>query len=566
MSAPSRYGDEAEVNSSIIASGAHIEGEVRNSIIGRKVFIEKGAKVYNSVIMNQCRIRKDSIVEFSLLDKETIILENAVVRGDLDKLFVSEKKQVVFSNEGLSILQVASECFPYIKTGGLADVVGGLALELSKQGIKSQVILPLYPQIMKKYELFLELRSASKILYNDVEYRVNLYSLNNLNTTYYFIESYDFFERDKIYGYEDDGDRFAFFSLAVIRFLKALDQIPDVIHLHDWHTGLIPCIIKNEMLDYRTLMTIHNIEYQGIYDINIYKKLNIDNHKLIGYTKVNFMESGLINATKISTVSETYRDELKYEYYSKNLFDVINKRDRDFYGVLNGLETDINPDNDLEIEMRYNLVNVFDAKKINKEDLQKKMHLEIGDKYFVLGMVTRIVEQKGFDILIPALYDALNNSNIEFVILGTGDEKYLNTLKDLKNKFPTRVSLNLEYDATKPNYIYAGADAFLMPSRYEPCGIGQMIALKYGTIPVVRQTGGLNDTVDSYDLSSKRGNGFKFFNYDTRDLIFQISNAYNIFTDKPEDWKQLIINAMNSKFSLEDTAKEYIELYRITRI
>ena len=239
---------------------------------------------------------------------------------------------------------------------------------------------------------------------------------------------------------------------------------------------------------------------------------------------MNFMEIGLMNATKISTVSETYRDELKYEYYSKNLVDVINRRDRDFYGVLNGLESDISPKQDLEIEMRYTLVNVFEAKKVNKEYLQRTMGINIGDEYFVLGMVTRIVEQKGFDILIPALYDVLNNSKIEFVILGTGDEAYMDALLNLQSRFPNQVKINLGYDSTKPNYIYAGCDAFLMPSRFEPCGIGQMIALKYGSIPIVRQTGGLNDTVEGYDLSSRRGNGFKFFNYDSRDLIFQINN------------------------------------------
>ncbi|XMB71983.1 glycogen/starch synthase [Mycoplasmatota bacterium WC30] len=563
MSAPSRYGEEAKVSNSIIASGAFIEGEVRNSIIGRKVYIEKGAQVFNAVIMNQCRIKKDSRIEYSILDKETQVVENSIVEGDPDKLFVSEKKQVVVSNASLSILQVTAECFPYIKTGGLADVVGGLATQYSLQGIKSQVILPLYPKVRENYELFLELVASNKIKYNNQSYRVNLYSLNNQNTIYYFIESYDFFDREEIYGYDDDGDRFAFFSKAVIKFLDALEQSPDIIHIHDWHMGLIPCILKNEKVDIKTLMTIHNIEYQGVYSSNIYNKLGIENNKILGHNKINFMEIGLINATKISTVSETYRDELKYEYYSKNLVDVINKRDRDFYGVLNGLEEDVSPLQDLEIGMRYSLVNVFEAKEINKNDLQRRMSLPSGEQYFVLGMVTRIVEQKGFEILIPALYEVLNNPNIQFVILGTGKESYMESLRGLKRKFPNQVSINLTYHATKPNYIYAGADAFLMPSRYEPCGIGQMIALRYGTIPIVRQTGGLNDTVEVYDLSSKRGNGFKFFNYDSRDLIFQINNAYNIYTSAKDDWQQLIINAMHSKFSLEDSAKEYIELYKI---
>jgi len=551
MSAPSRYGDFANVKNSIIASGAVIEGEVINSIIGRKVKIQYGAKVKDSIIMNQSIIEADAVVEYSIFDKETRVLKGSIVTGEEDNIYISEKKQIVTTHKKLAILQVASECYPYIKTGGLADVVGSLAEEYSDMGKKSQVILPLYPQIKEKYDLLLELKVSNSIFYGNKNYKVNLYSIVNTNTVYYFVESYDFFERDKVYGYEDDGDRFAFFSLAVVSFLDAFDEYPDIIHLHDWHTGLLPLILKNRELPIKTLMTIHNIEYQGIYDIDILTKLEIENP--VQYTrlsKINFMEIGLNHATKISTVSETYKDELRYEYYSKNLVEIINKRFRDFYGILNGLKEDVNPKFDLEIAMKYNLVNVFSAKKINKLDMQKKLGILRGEKYFVIGMVTRIVEQKGFDIILPALHQVLENPLFEFVILGTGDDIYLEQLQQLKSRFPDRVSLNLEYDATKPQYIYAGADSFLMPSRYEPCGIGQMIALKYGTIPIVRQTGGLNDTIENFDTSSKRGNGFKFFNYDTRDLLFQLNNAFNIFANNPDDWRQIIINAMNSRFSL----------------
>jgi starch synthase len=563
MSAPARFGDFAKVDNSIIASGAVIEGEVQNSIIGRKVKIRYGAKIKNSIIMNQSIIEEDALVEFSILDKETNVLNNSIVTGDEYDIFVAEKKQIVTTHKSLAILQMSAECNPYMKTGGLADIVGALAEQYSDLGHKSQVILPLYPQIKEKYKLLMELRVSNSLFYGDKSYKVNLYSITNTNTVYYFIESYDFFDRDKVYGYEDDGDRFAFFSLAAIKLLDAIDEFPDVIHIHDWHLGLLPLLLKSADLDIKTLLTIHNIEYQGLYPLDILTKLKIENpwqYAKLG--KINFMEIGLSNASKISTVSDTYKDELKYEYYSKNLVDVINKRYRDFYGILNGIDKDIDPENDLEIAMRYNLVNVFTAKKINKLDLQKKLNILHGDEYFIIGMVTRIVEQKGFDIIIPALYQYLENPLTEFVILGTGKTEYLEQLKALKSKFPERVSINLKYDATNPQYIYAGADAFMMPSRYEPCGIGQMIALKYGTVPIVRQTGGLNDTVENYDISSKRGNGFKFFNYDSRDLLFQLNNAYNLFSNSKFDWQQLIINGMNSRFSLLDSAKKYLELYQ----
>ncbi|MFA7076106.1 MAG: glycogen/starch synthase [Candidatus Izemoplasmatales bacterium] len=564
MSAPSRYGDFATVKNSIIASGAVIEGEVVNSIIGRKVKVHYGSKVKDSIIMNQSIIESDSLVEYSIFDKETRVLKGSIVTGDENQIYVSEKKQIVTTHQKLSILQVASECNPYIKTGGLADVVGSLAEMFSDMGKKSQVILPLYPQIKEKYHLLLELKASNSVLYGDKNYKVNLYSIVNSNTVYYFVESYDFFEREKTYGYTDDGDRYALFTLSVISFLDAIDEYPDVIHIHDWHVSLLPLILKVRDIPIKTLMTIHNIEYQGIYSLDILSKLGINN--TLQYTrlnKLNFMEIGLNYATKISTVSETYKEELRYEYYSKNLVEIINKRARDFYGILNGLSDDINPATDLEIAKKYNLVNVFKAKKINKLDLQVKLDLLQGNEYFIIGMVTRIVEQKGFDIIIPAMHEVLQNSQIEFAILGTGEESYVEQLKYLKQQYPERVSLNLEYNATNPQYIYAGADIFLMPSRYEPCGIGQMIALKYGTVPIVRQTGGLNDTVDNYDISSKRGNGFKFYNYDTKDLIFQINNAYNLFLNMKDDWKQIIINAMNSRYSLYDSAKKYLELYQI---
>ena len=564
MSAPTRYGDFANVKNSIIASGAVIEGEVINSIIGRKVRISYGAQIHNSIIMNQSIVENDAIVEYAIFDKETQVLKNSIVTGDGENIYVSEKKQIVTSHQKLTILQLSAECYPYVKTGGLADIVGSLAEKFSTLGKKSQVILPLYTQVKRKYNLLLVLVASNSITYGKKKYKVNLYSITNSNTVYYFVESYDFFDREKIYGYEDDGDRFAFFSLAAISFMDAIEEQPDIIHFHDWHAGLVPLILKSKGIDIKTLMTIHNIEYQGIHDLNILNKLNIEN--LVHYTrqsKLNFMEMGLNYATKISTVSETYKDELKYEYYSKNLVEIINRRFRDFYGILNGLSEAINPEEDLEIAMRYNLVNVFSAKKINKIDLQRKQDILVGDDYFVIGMVTRIVEQKGFDIVIPALHQFLENPKVEFVILGTGEDIYLEQFRQLKERFPDRVSINLEYDATKPSYIYSGADVFLMPSRYEPCGIGQMHALRYGTIPIVRQTGGLNDTVENYDASSKRGNGFKFFNYDVRDLVFQLNNALNYFEYHKSDWQQLIINAMNSRFSLLDSAKKYIELYQM---
>jgi len=564
MSAPTRYGKDAVVKNSIIASGAFIEGQVINSVIGRKAHIHKGAQVSHSVIMNHAEIEKDAVVEYSILDKETSVVEGSKVLGTIDQLFVSEKKQIVTSEKSLNILQVSAEVQPFMKTGGLADVVGANAEAYSLLGKKSLVVMPLYPKIAKKYDLMLKFVTDKTIVFGEEEYKADLYSLTNQNTVYYFIDTYQFFDREKIYGYDDDDKRFAFFNLAVIEFLEDFEAYPNVIHVHDWHSALIPMIIKERKINVKTLLTIHNIEYQGDFTQRVLKYLKVNTHyKFLRPGTLNFLETGIHLADKLSTVSETYKDELTYEYYSKNLVEAIQRRTRDFYGILNGLSHEVGPKDDLEIAEKYDLVSVFHAKPKNKADLQQRLGLKKMASAFIIGMVTRIVEQKGFDIILPALYEVLGNDQIQFVILGTGDDEYMEKLRELEKRFPHQVSTNLTYDATNPNYIYAGADLFLMPSRVEPCGLGQMIALKYGTVPLVRQTGGLNDTIDHYDMSSKRGNGFKFYNFDSRDLIFQINYAYSIYKDHPNDWQQLMINAMNARFTIKDSAIKYIELYEM---
>ncbi|MDD5292966.1 MAG: glycogen/starch synthase [Candidatus Izemoplasmatales bacterium] len=566
MSAAARFGPQSRVRQSIVASGAVVEGSVTDSIIGRKVVVQKGAIVTHSVIMNQCVIEAGAKVRYAILDKETRVAAQASVEGSLNQLFLSEKKQTIIGDTHMNVLQISAECHPFIKTGGLADVVGALAVNFSKLGLVSHVMLPLYPKIKEKYQLLLENRAEQIIAYGAGKYKVALYQYYDDNVTYSFIESYDFFDRDEVYGYQDDGDRFAFFSLACLKFLDLFTEKPDIIHLHDWHAGLIPLLIRAnpEFAHIKTLMTIHNIEYQGVYDASIIEKVGLKSF-VLNHTQINFLELGLQYATKISTVSETYRDELRYAYYSHNLVDVINRRDRDFYGILNGLSDDISPLKDLLIHVKYNLMNVFSAKRANKADLQRRMELTTDDNHFILGMVTRIAEQKGFDILLPALEEVLQDPNIQFVLLGQGEARYVDRLTDLARRYPQQVKLNLGYYATEPNYIYAGADALLMPSRYEPCGTSQMIALRYGTIPIVRQTGGLNDTIEPFDSITKRGNGFKFYNYDARDLIFQIRQACRIFREDKEDWQQAIINAMNTRFWLKDSAKKYQELYQLMR-
>ena len=566
MSSPSRYGKEARVRNSLVASGASIEGTVLGSLIGRKAVVKKGAVVVDSVVMNQCTIEEGAKVEAAILDKETRVLAQAAIRGTPSDLFVTEKKQVVANDEKLSVLQIAAECQPFVKTGGLADVVGALALEYARLGVESRVVLPLYPAVREKYRYLMELRSEGIVVMDGKKYRATVYTYHDEGVIYSFIESFDFFDREKIYGYPDDGDRFAFFSKACLVFADLLPTLPDIVQVHDWHGGLIPLLMREDprFRESKSLFTLHNLEYQGVFDADLLRRAGIPNP--FGNTPfVNFMEIGLTTATKIATVSPTYREELKYEYYSKNFVNLIIRRDRDFYGILNGLGEEIDPARDLAIARRYSSADVASGKAANKADLQKRMGLLPGNDRFVLGMVTRIVEQKGFDILFYALDQILQDERVEFVLLGTGEERYVLGLRQMEARFPGRVKMNIGYDATLPNYIYAGADAFLMPSRYEPCGTGQMIALRYGTIPIVRQTGGLNDTVEPFNSAAGTGNGFKFYHFDSRDLIQQIENAHRIFREDPPAWTRLVQNAMASRFSFEATAKAYIALFRSMR-
>jgi starch synthase len=399
------------------------------------------------------------------------------------------------------------------------------------------------------------------VIYDDHRYKTAIYSRIYRDVTYYFIESFDFFDTDSIYGYDNDPDRFAFFNKAVITLFDQLEPF-DLVHVHDWHTALIPILLDNtkKYRSLKTLLTIHNIEYQGVADAAIIRKLGIKDF-IFRSSQINILEIGLDTATKISTVSPTYKEELKYEYYGRNLTYFILKRDRDFYGILNGIKSGLSPERDKLIYMNYQLSTRVD-KIENKRFLQKTMGIEQNDDAFVLGMVTRIAEQKGFDLLIQVLNEILVDSRIQFVLLGDGEPRYKDALQAIEKRFPSQVKLNLGFDATVPNYIYAGADAFLMPSRFEPCGLGQMIGLKYGTVPIVRDTGGLADTVDNYDPITHKGTGFKFYNYDPYDFKQTILMAHDVYVNTPDIWDQIMAHGMQKNYGLKRQARKYVDVYR----
>ena len=561
----SYFSDKSKVTNSLISSECSIDGEIINSFISRRTVIKEGAVIKNSIIMNNCVIESGAYIENAILDKETIVKANSIIKGTKDNPFLSEKKQYVSSSYLPKVAILSLECSPFIKRGGLSDMVGSLVKELSFIGADIKVFLPLYKEIKRRV---LEESTNTYTIEMEIDeeiHRIHIYSIEKEKLTYYFIDLYQFFDRDEVYGYPDDTYRFAYYTKTVLEFLNNYNIDIDIFHIHDWHTSLLPLFKKNypKYNNSISILTIHNMNYVGRSDKTLLEHFNLD-YQIDGWS-FNFLEVGINTVDEITTVSKTYAEELKYDYYSGDLRDSIVRRSNNLYGILNGLEEKIGPSNDLTIKLRYDKTNVFTNKEINKKFLCETCGFNYYPDMFILGMVSRIDEIKGFYLVIDALSSVLENENIYFVLLGVGDKHIIERLKSLESRFSGRVKLFLDFYGTNPNYIYSGADAFLMPSRIEPCGTSQMIALKYGTVPIVRQTGGLNDTIQSFDRTTKTGNGFKFYNMDSKELVSMINIAYDYFRYDKESWNKLILNGMDSNYSFSDCAKEYLNLYNLKR-
>ena len=559
------FGKNSLVSNSFISSGAIIDGTVKNSIISRRATIEKGATVINSVIMNTVKIESGAYVENAIIDKECIISSGVVIKGTKEEPFVSEKNQIIINQENPNVAILVAECSPYIKVGGLADMVGSLSIELTKLGPNVKVFLPLYRQIKKKYENTLQNDIELSLNIDSKTYHINTYSSVYENTTFVFIDLYMYFDRDKVYGYEDDPYRFGYYTYAVLEYLKAKREKIDVFHIHDWHTSLLPLFKKKypEFNNSKTVLTIHNLNYQGETSKDLVDHFQFD-YYVPGNT-LNILEAGINSVDMITTVSKTYAEELKYAYFSGNLQGALIRRQSSMYGIVNGLDDKFDPQTDLVIKSRYSIDDVFEKKEINKRFLCDVCGFEYSEDMFLVGMVSRIDYIKGFDLVLDSMDELLKDDRVKIVLLGTGIEELMGRLRDFGERYQGKFKCFLDYYGTKAEYIYAGADAFLMPSRIEPCGTSQMIALKYGTVPIVRQTGGLNDTIRMFDPQTNNGNGFKFYNYDVRDLIYTFNLCKDVYFNNKEGWKRIIKNAMSSNNSFERCAKEYLNLYNLVK-
>ena len=476
----------------------------------------------------------------------------------------------------LKVLYVASEAVPFIKTGGLADVAGSLPKALKKQGVDIRVVMPKYGKISHEYLDKMEHVYDGEFT---MAWRTKFLGIDKLEldgVTFYFIDNQEYFYREGFYGYGDDAERFAFFSRAALEILPKDDFWPDVIHTNDWHTALVNLYLRLDHIGdaryekIKTVFTIHNLKYQGVFPKDVMADaLGLDwkyftNGDLEYYDAVNFMKGAIIYADNVTTVSRTYAQEIQYEYFGEGLDGLLRSRAADLHGINNGLDTEIyNPEKDPYLTdpfTPYDADTALETKTDNKVALQHILDLPLERRTPLVAMVTRLVEAKGLDLVVRVLDELLEHENMQFVLLGTGDRVYEDWFRELAWRHPTKVSTNIYFSDEMAQRIYASSSIFLMPSAYEPCGLGQLIAMRYGAIPVVRATGGLTDTVIPYNKATGEGNGFLFADYNAHDMMYTIKKALTIYRDLGA-WKRLMKNAMQADYSWARSSKEYKALY-----
>ncbi len=485
----------------------------------------------------------------------------------------------------IKILLVSPEVVPFAKTGGLADVAGALSKVLPKLGCEVKTILPKYKMVnekkfkSKRLELSLPKIDTGK---KKVEFHIRRYCSQNSETEYLFLENREYYERDELYrdnktgyDYSDNDERFILFARGVLETVKALDWKPDLIHCNDWQSALIPAYLKTvyEADEFynriATLFTIHNIAYQGNFPRETFEKLGIKSELFYPLSpfeywgKVNFLKIGISYADLINTVSERYAVEIQSgSEYGYGMEGILRDRGRDLLGVLNGVDYgEWSPEKDKLIPYNYGKGNLW-VKTKNKEFLLKQAGLEFKEDIPLIGMISRLADQKGFDLL-QEIAGKLLAMEMRLVILGTGEEKYHRFLPMLEKKYKQKIKVFLKYDNKLAHLIEAGSDMFLMPSKYEPCGLNQLYSLKYGTVPVVRETGGLADTIENYDPQTKKGTGFVFKDYNGTELLSALKRALEFFKDKTV-WKGLMLQGMDKDFSWEASAGKYVQLYNKT--
>lgn len=471
----------------------------------------------------------------------------------------------------MNVLFISSEAVPFAKSGGLGDVIGALPRELQKQGVEVRVMLPLYQTIKENYADRLKFIEAYGV---GLSWRIEhcgLFELEHDGVRFYFLDNEKYFRREGYYGYYDDAERFAWFSKAALDSIAHLPgDRPEILHCSEWQTALVPVFLKtvyrgNEYFSkFKTVFTIHNIEYQGRYGMELLSDMFGIDGRDAGLLRMdgdlNLMKAAIVACDKLTTVSPTYAQELLYPFYGRGLQDIIRENEYKLSGILNGIDVSLfNPSKDQTLAANYTL-STFSKKAKNKAALQKELGLAEDESAPLIGMVGRLVEHKGIGLVREA-YDAILEEGAQLVILGTGSESYENFFKGKAWAYQGRAAAVTAFAGSLANRIYAGADLFLMPSISEPCGLAQMIALRYGTIPIVRETGGLADSVSAYNPETEKGNGITFASINAWDMMDAVRRGI-AFYRQPEQWKKIVKNAMKSDFSWKKSSKEYVCLYQ----
>lgn len=469
----------------------------------------------------------------------------------------------------MKILFVATEASPFFKTGGLGDVIGSLPKALQKEGLDVRVIMPKYSNIPLSYREKMVQKAEITV---PVGWRKQFCGLEELaegDIPFYFINNDYYFAREGIYGFYDDGERFAFFCRAVLEALPYLEFQPDIIHCHDWQTGMVSTFLKAHYQqddfyqDIKTIFTIHNLRYQGLFPKDVLGELlnlgeeYFNMEGLEFYGQVNYLKGGLVFSDLVTTVSPTYALEIQTPQFGENLDGLLSKKADSLKGIVNGIDDNYNPQTDPELFINYKVSTV--KKQKNKEKLQENLGLPVNGKLPMVALVSRLVEQKGLELIREKINEILA-MELQLVVLGTGEGKYEEMFKEAADRHPEKLSVNLFFNDSLARKIYSASDIFLMPSLFEPCGIAQLIAMRYGCIPLVRETGGLKDTVHNFENLTGEGSGFTFVDYQADDLLNALNRAIVLYRDKSL-WLKISKNISKKDLSWRKPAKEYLALY-----
>ncbi len=502
-------------------------------------------------------------------------VQNQSSYQEIKKDGLLEEEQVIREiPPDVNVLFAAFEASPFMKTGGLGDVAGALPRYLCDIGVDARLIMPLFSSIKEEYRKDMVKIAEFYVPFSWRNQYLGLYRYKYKGVIIYFLDNEYYFKRDKAYGYFDDGERIAFFSKALLESIEYMDFDPDILHLNDWHTALSAVYLREmyqgleKFRKIKTIFTIHNLKFQGKFDPKMLADpLDLERYpnakrQLLEPNAVNFMLGALNYTDYITTVSPTYAEEVKDVFYGEGLQEVFSRRASIFRGIINGIDYDVyNPKTDKNLFVNYD-IDSFEDKAKNKIGLQRELGLEENENKCVIGLISRLTDQKGLDLLTTIFEEMINSLDVQFILLGQGDKKYEDAFRYYENKYKGKVSSSICFSEGRSRRIYAASDLILVPSIFEPCGLSQLIAMRYLTLPIVRKTGGLKDTVEPYNKYTKEGTGFSFQNINAHELLFTIKEAVSLYYDDKETFKELVKNTTKKDYSWKTSAREYKKLYK----